>query len=52
MKRIIPLIDLLTKQEKRPEARQLLYSLTDYMNSDDFSPANEVDVKRILSLYQ
>ncbi len=51
-KLIVSGIDLLTKQEKRPEARQLLYSLTDYMNSDDFSPANEVDVKRILSLYQ
>lgn len=35
---IISSIDLTTKLEERPVARQLLYSLLHYMNSADFNP--------------
>jgi hypothetical protein len=45
-------IDLLSDQEKRPEARQLLYSLKKYMATDSFSPSREVDIEKILSLYK
>lgn len=43
-------IDLLTDEDKRPEARQLLYSLKKYMASDKFNPSIEVDEKIIRSL--
>ena len=45
-------IDLLDVQEKRAEARQLLYSLKKYMGTAGFSPATKVDIKKILSLYK
>ena len=44
-------IDLLTDENRRPEARQLLFSLKSYMSKDDFSPTQSVDVKTIKSLY-
>ena len=44
-------IDLLTDANRRPEARQLLFSLKSYMSKDDFSPKQSVDVKTIKSLY-
>jgi hypothetical protein len=44
-------IDLLSGADKRPEARQLLYSLERYMGKDDFSPLQNVDVQKIISLY-
>jgi hypothetical protein len=50
-KLIVSGIDLLTDQEKRPEARQLLYSLKSYMNTDSFSPDVEVNLEKITSLY-
>jgi hypothetical protein len=45
-------IDLLDDNGKRPEARQLLYSLENYMNTADFSPDREVDIEKITSLYK
>lgn len=36
---IISSIDLSTKMEERPVARQMLYSLLKYMNSADFNPS-------------
>lgn len=44
-------IDLLTDAAKRPEARQLLFSLENYMNKPAFSPDVEVDAKKITALY-
>ena len=45
-------IDLLTNKEKRPEARQLLYSLEKYMAGDQFAPRLFVDVKTINDLFK
>lgn len=44
--------DLTTKQEKRPEARQLANSLLHYMKTDAFNPAQVVTVEAIRSLYK
>jgi hypothetical protein len=43
-------IDLLTDVEKRPEARQLLYSLKEYMSSEQFAPQIPVDINKIKAL--
>ncbi|HYH01861.1 MAG TPA: hypothetical protein VEC37_02070, partial [Bacillota bacterium] len=43
-------IDLLTDSDKRPEARQLLFSLSDYMANEAFRPAIEIDVEKIRSI--
>lgn len=43
-------IDLLAEQEKRPEARQLLYSLTKYAGSNKFNPALVVPSEKIKAL--
>ena len=40
-------IDLLTDQDKRPEARQLLYSLKKYMAGNSFKPVIEVPFESI-----
>jgi len=45
-------IDLLTDAGKRPEARQLLYSLKKYMMSSAFNPAVDVSLNKIQSLYR
>src|SRR5690606_6497709 len=37
-KLILSSIDLLDDKQNRPEARQLLYSLSDYMHSEAFNP--------------
>ncbi len=50
-KLIVSGIDLLTNERQRPEARQLLYSLKSYMDKDDFAPMQDVDVQKIISLY-
>ena len=47
---IVSGIDLLSQQEKRPEAKQLLYSLTSYMTGTSFNPAVKVDIKNIKSI--
>lgn len=44
-------LDLLSKRDQRIVARQLLYSILDYMNSDDFKPATEVEFQRIYELF-
>jgi hypothetical protein len=51
-KLIVSGIDLLDNQEKRPEARQLLYSLKKYMNTDSFSPVCQVAIQKIAALYK
>jgi hypothetical protein len=45
-------VDLLGDVNKRPEARQLLYSLKKYMASDIFNPTVEVNADKIKSLMQ
>ncbi|TZF82671.1 beta-galactosidase [Pedobacter sp. BS3] len=45
-------IDLLTDAENRPEARQLLYSLKNYMAGGQFNPAAQVDLQRIKALVE
>jgi len=49
-KLIVSSIDLLTDADKRPEAKQLLYSLKKYMTTNKFNPSTEVSVERITSL--
>ncbi|MBU0475323.1 MAG: beta-galactosidase [Bacteroidetes bacterium] len=44
-------IDLITDAEKRPEARQLLYSMLKYANSDSFNPPNVVEINKIKGLF-
>lgn len=51
-KLLVSSVDLLDQKESRPEARQLLLSLENYMNSDDFNPSAVVDPKKIKSLIQ
>lgn len=43
-------IDLLDSQAKRPEAKQLLFSLKKYMGSEKFKPFIKVDITKIQSL--
>jgi hypothetical protein len=45
-------IDLLSNNETRPEARQLLYSLKNYMSKDSFDPKNLVESGKIKSLFK
>lgn len=45
-------IDLLSGQEKRPEAKQLLYSLKSYMAGDEYKPAANVSIETIKALFQ
>lgn len=40
-------VDLLSDQDKRPEARQLLYSLKKYMGSREFNPRTEVSAETV-----
>lgn len=51
-KLVVSGIDLLSDQDKRPEARQLLYSLENYMNSSRFNPENTIELAKIQGLYQ
>jgi len=43
-------IDLISDSEKRPEAKQLLYSLEKYMASDQFAPQTRVELTMINEL--
>ena len=45
-------IDLLTNQEKRPEAKQLLYSLEVYMNTPAFKPAISVKTAKLGAIFK
>lgn len=44
-------IDLLTDMVDRPEAKQLAYSIENYMKSDEFNPKMEVELSKITTLY-
>lgn len=44
-------IDLLTDAERRPEARQLTYSIIKYMRSKSFNPSQEIEIEKILNLF-
>lgn len=45
-------IDLLTDYDKRPEAKQLTYSLINYMKSNEFNPLCNVTIEEIRSLFK
>jgi len=45
-------VDLLTDAGKRPEARQLMYSLKSYMAGKDFNPATNIGVEKIQELFK
>jgi hypothetical protein len=45
-------IDLISDQEKRPEATQLLYSLETYMNTSAFKPSVTVEVERLKAIFK
>jgi len=46
-KLIVSGIDLLTDQDKRPEAKQLLFSLKKYMASNQFKPRTQVGIEKL-----
>jgi hypothetical protein len=48
---IISGIDLLTDAEKRPEAKQLTFSIIKYMHSVSFNPAQEIQIEKIKELF-
>lgn len=43
-------MDLLSGWEQRPEARQLYYSLLEYMKGDAFNPSNAIESDRLFRL--
>ena len=43
--------DLLTDMDKRPEARQLLYSLQHYMADNSFNPSVEIEIEKLKSVF-
>ncbi len=45
-------IDLQSDLETRPEARQLLFSLKNYIGSENFKPKNDILVNEILGLFK
>ena len=45
-------IDLVVDREKRPEARQLLYSLEAYMSSPGFKPSVPVKIEKLKGLFK
>jgi hypothetical protein len=49
---IVSGIDLLTDQEKRPEAKQLLYSLEAYMNTAAFKPVVPIKTGKLEALFK
>ena len=51
-KLLISGIDLHSDLANRKEARQLLYSLKTYMNSEDFNPQIDLDIASIQNLYK
>jgi len=44
-------VDLLTNLNKRPEARQLLYSLKRYMAGNDFHPGVKISTGKIQAMF-
>jgi hypothetical protein len=51
-KLIVSGIDLISDLEKRPEAKQILFSLKKYMTSDSFSPETEISAEIVQALYK
>lgn len=51
-KLLVSSIDLMTNLDKRPEARQLLYSLKKYAASGVFLPQQEVDIAVLRALFK
>ena len=49
-KLLVSSIDFWNDLPARPEARQMLYSLTRYIASSDFKPQQEIDIEQIRSL--
>jgi hypothetical protein len=49
-KLLVSSIDLLSDADERPEAKQLLYSLEKYMETDEFNPSIKVDASKISDL--
>lgn len=49
-KLIISGVDLLTDSEKRPEAKQLTFSIVEYMRSDRFNPTQKIDLEKVIDL--
>jgi hypothetical protein len=47
---VITGIDLFTDVSSRPEAKQLIYSLKQYMSGTDFNPASEIYPSELLQL--
>lgn len=45
-------VDLVSNLEKRPEARQMLFSIRNYMSSDSFVPATETSLGSLRSLFK
>jgi len=45
-------IDLVNEQEKRPEAKQLLYSLEAYMNTSAFKPSVPIKVEKLEAVFK
>jgi len=50
-KLLVSAIDLLTDQDKRPEARQLRHSLEKYMIGNQFKPLQNIELSKIQQLY-
>lgn len=50
-KLIISGVDLLTDAEKRPEAKQLTYSILKYMRGSLFNPAQQIELEKVKELF-
>jgi hypothetical protein len=48
---IVAGVDLISDSEKRPEARQLLYSLKKYMAGKDFNPTTRIDMEKLSGIF-
>lgn len=49
---LVSAVDLKNNMDKRPVARQFLYSLKKYVNSDDFAPREEVNFDMITQIFK
>jgi hypothetical protein len=49
---ILSSMDLTTDLDQRPQARQLRYSLLDYMNSEAFSPKGSLELAHLKGLFK
>jgi hypothetical protein len=45
-------VDLISNADRRPEARQLLYSVKSYMAGDAFAPKTEASVEEVRALFK